>query len=166
MDNALSHGSRLLRSLSLPVLTLLSDDSGFRRSSVFAEGRGRGKRYPDEPESYQRGIHPQPPCSPSGPSLCHPDYFNLQNMRYSIFLSCPALTTRLRKTHLILRGTRGSAYTPVPSRAVVCGVRARFGGALSRYQVVFPSAPERALIVLLFNLLVILDAGQELFSRT
>lgn len=40
------------------------------------------------------------------------------------------------------------------------------GGALSRYQVVFPSAPERALIVLLFNLLVILDARQEPFSQT
>lgn len=40
------------------------------------------------------------------------------------------------------------------------------GGALSRYQVVFPSVPERALIVLLFNLLVILDARQEPFSQT
>lgn len=52
----------------------------------------------------------------------------------------------------------------------VCGVRARararaLGGALSRYQVVFPSAPERALIVLLFNLLVILDARQEPFTQ-
>lgn len=51
----------------------------------------------------------------------------------------------------------------------VCGVRAcarALGGALSRYQVVFPSAPERALIVLLFNLLVILDARQEPFTQT
>lgn len=39
------------------------------------------------------------------------------------------------------------------------------GGALSRYQVVFPSAPERVLIVLLFNLLVILDARQEPFTQ-
>ena len=59
---------------------------------------------------------------------------------------------------------------PVSMHACVCGgVRASaraLGGALSRYQVVFPSAPERALIVLLFNLLVILDARQEPFTQT
>lgn len=46
------------------------------------------------------------------------------------------------------------------------GCARALGGALSRYQVVFPSAPERALIVLLFNLLVILDARQEPFTQT
>lgn len=61
-------------------------------------------------------------------------------------------------------------YTHTRSLSMqVCGVfvcARALGGALSRYQVVFPSAPERALIVLLFNLLVILDARQELFSQT
>lgn len=92
-------------------------------------------------------------------------------MSYSIFLACPAMLrlchNKGTKTHLIhLRGTHAATYTPVPSGAGVYAVRAHFGGALSRYQVVFPSAPERALIVLLFNLLVILDAGQEPFSQT
>lgn len=87
-------------------------------------------------------------------------------MCYSIFSVLSCTRNKVAKAHLILRGTHVSTYTPVPSGAVVCGVRAHFGGALSRYQVVFPSAPERALIVLLFNLLVILDAGQEPFSQT
>lgn len=89
-------------------------------------------------------------------------------MKYAAqhFSGLPCAHDKGTKTHLVgLRGTHA-----VPSGAGVCGVRAcvraHFGGALSRYQVVFPSAPERALIVLLFNLLFILDAGQEPFSQT
>lgn len=66
------------------------------------------------------------------------------------------------KTHTL-------THTPCFDACVCVGVRANaraLGGALSRYQVVFPSAPERALIVLLFNLLVILDARQEPVTQT
>lgn len=67
--------------------------------------------------------------------------------------------------------TLGTAHPCFRMHACMCvcverGCARALGGALSRYQVVFPSAPERALIVLLFNLLVILDARQEPFTQT
>lgn len=76
--------------------------------------RGRGQRNitPLNLNVISAPFIPNQPCSPCDPSLCHPDYRNLQNMWYSVFPSCPALTTRLRRRISTLRGAHGSAYKP------------------------------------------------------
>lgn len=148
-----------IRLLCSPT-TLVSD------ARLYLPRKRTKKRYPDEPESYQRAIH-------------HPTRLVLPAVLRSVTLItvihkicgavyfCLVLHSQQGCEDASHPGRRARLHVhAVPSGAVVCGVRAHFGGALSRYQVVFPSAPERALIVLLFNLLVILDAGQEPFSQT
>lgn len=156
------------------LMTLVSD------ARLYLLRRGRGKRYPDEPESYQPAIHLPFPS----PVLHFVTLITvIHEICSTVFSGWHALITET-KTHLIhlkwMHETRVSntdwpahAHTHTHTPALIQGcvqrmwVRAcALGGALSRYQVVFPSAPERALIVLLFNLLVILDARQEPFTQT
>lgn len=59
-----------------PLLALLSDHFGFRRSSVFAEEGGRNASLMNLNLISAQSI-PDLPCSPSSPSLCHPDCRNL-----------------------------------------------------------------------------------------
>lgn len=74
-----------------------------------------------------------------------------------------AFTTRT-KTHLFFPKLRDKrwAKTHTPLRCMYvrsCAHTTGGRGALRRYQVVFPSVPERALRVLLFILMVILDTS-------
>lgn len=130
----------------------------FQMLSIFAGG----KRYPDRPIVYQISTQLISPCTQLFPSCC------------SVFTAAFVHGRTLPKTktcsHISNEWMRRWNHTHTLFWCLhMCGVYAgmhALGGALSRYQVVFPSAPERALIVLLFNLLVILDARQEPFSQT
>lgn len=131
------------------------------------------KRYPDRPTVHQMAAHTR--LASAGAQSC------------CLFFTVMKLWNKQRRTSTQPCGVYGRWRRNMQTsfkwmgekwkhtRAVlmplwVCEARACAepapGGALSRYQVVFPSAPERALIVLLFNLLVILDARQEPFSQT
>lgn len=68
--------SASLPSLSLPLLASLST-TPVSDPRLHSPRKGTEKRYPMNLNLISTQFIPNLPCSPSSPSLCHPDYRNL-----------------------------------------------------------------------------------------